>query len=159
MSAERAADRLRPPARVLGFDFGLRRIGVAAGQAFTGTAQALTVVPNGANGPDWPRLEALVREWRPEALVVGRPLTLAGEEQPASQAARGFARALARRFALPVHDQDERLSSREAGERFVAMRRSGQKRARDADQLDALAAQVIVEDFYADWGKGAVRAD
>jgi putative Holliday junction resolvase len=158
MSAERAVES-NPPARVLGFDVGQRRIGVAAGQALTGTAQALTVVPNGAHGPDWPRLEALVREWRPEALVVGRPLTMAGEEQPASQAARGFARALARRFGLPVHDQDERLSSREADERFVAMRRSGQKRARDAAQLDALAAQVIVEDFYAGWHQEAEHAD
>ena len=157
MSAERAA-AVEPPARVLGFDFGQRRIGVAAGQAFTGTAQALTVVQNGPSGPDWPRLESLVREWRPEALVVGRPLTLSGEEQPASQAAKGFARLLARRFGLPVHAQDERLSSREADSRFVEMRRRGQKRARDAGQLDALAAQVIVEDFYAGWRSGGGHA-
>ena len=157
MNTERAAAP-EPPARVLGFDFGQRRIGVAAGQALTGTGQALTIVQNGPSGPDWPRLEALVREWRPDALVVGRPLTLSGEEQPASQAARGFARQLEKRFGLPVHAQDERLSSREADSRFVEMRRSGQKRARDASQLDALAAQVIVEDFYAGWIRGGARA-
>jgi len=156
--SERPAAALAPPARVLGFDFGQRRIGVAAGQAYTGTAEALTVVQNGPNGPDWTRLAALVREWRPVALVVGRPLTLAGEEQPASQAAKGFARGLEKRFGLPVHAQDERLSSREADQRFVEMRRRGQKRARDASQLDALAAQVIVEDFYAGWPEGARHA-
>jgi len=157
MNAERAAVA-EPPARVLGFDFGQRRIGVAAGQAFTGTAQGIAVVPNSASGPDWARLEALVREWRPDALVVGRPLTLGGDEQPASQAAKGFGRQLAKRFGLPVHAQDERLSSREADHRFAELRRNGLKRARDATELDALAAQVIVEDFYAGWRGGGGHA-
>ena len=157
MSAERPP-AAEPPARVLGFDFGQRRIGVAAGQAFTGTAQPVAVVQNSATGPDWVRLDALVREWRPDALVVGRPLTMNGDEQPVSQAAKGFGRLLGKRFDLPVHAQDERLSSREAGNRFVEMRRSGQKRQRDAALLDAVAAQVIVEDFYAGWHRGGAHA-
>ena len=143
---------------VLGFDVGAKRIGVAVGNSITMSASEVGVLDMLDSGPDWPRLDRWVREWRPDALVVGRPLTLSGEEQPASQAARGFARQLAKRFGLPVHAQDERLSSREADSRFVEMRRSGQKRARDAAQLDALAAQVIVEDFYAGWTRGGGRA-
>jgi putative Holliday junction resolvase len=150
MNTARAGD-LQPPARVLGFDYGARRIGVAAGQAFTGTAQALAVVGNGANGPDWVRLEALVKDWNPEAFVIGRALTEAGEEQAVSRAAGAFAKRLAQRFGRPVHAQDERLSSREADQRFALARRMGTRRARDASQLDALAAQIIVEDFYASW--------
>jgi len=48
---------------VLGFDFGTRVIGVAVGNRLTG-ARALTTVGNG-EAPDWQRLDALIREWRP----------------------------------------------------------------------------------------------
>jgi putative Holliday junction resolvase len=55
------------PARgyILGFDFGLRRIGVAVGQATTRTATALLTVGNGRK-PDWAALDRLVAEWKPE---------------------------------------------------------------------------------------------
>jgi putative Holliday junction resolvase len=135
--------------RVLGFDYGERRIGMAFGQRVTGTAQALAVVGNGAAGPAWPLIDQALREWRPDALVVGLPLTLDGNEQPIARSARRFAGALATRYGLPVHHHDERLTSVEAGARFVAARRSGTRRAKHAAALDAMAAQVIVESFLA----------
>lgn len=138
-----------PSARVLGFDFGTRRIGVAFGQRITGTAQPLVVIANGPAGPDWPGIERALREWRPDAAVVGLPLALDGGEQLASQRARGFAAELARRSGVPVHLHDERMSSIEASRRFAAARQSGQRRQRDAALLDAIAAQVIVENFLA----------
>lgn len=136
------------PSPVLGFDYGDRRIGVAVGQSFTGTAQPVAVVGNGDKGPEWPRIDALVREWSPQALVVGRPLTLDGEEQLISRRATAFGKQLGERFKLPVIAQDERLSSREASARFAAARKAGAKRQRDAALHDAIAAQVIVEDFF-----------
>ncbi len=138
-----------PPASVLGFDFGTRRIGMAFGQRITGTAMALPVVAHHASGPDWPRIEQALREWRPEALVVGLPLTLDGGEQATATLARRFAAALAERSRLPVHLQDERMTSIEAGRRFAAMRAAGQRRRHDAALLDSIAAQVIVENFLA----------
>jgi putative Holliday junction resolvase len=136
------------PTTVLGFDFGTRRIGVAYGQRVTGTARALAVVANGAQ-PDWAHLDQLVRDWRPDALVVGLPLTLDGAEQDASRRARRFGAALGERYRLPVHEQDERLSSVEASARFAAARRQGTRRQKHAELLDAMAAQVIVESFLA----------
>lgn len=62
---------------VLGFDYGARRIGVAVGNALTGSARALEVIANGTQGPDWTRVAGLVREWRPQMLLVGLPLDLA----------------------------------------------------------------------------------
>lgn len=138
-----------PPSRVLGFDFGTRRIGLAFGQRITGTAQALAVIAHGADGPDWARIDAALREWRPEALVVGLPLALDGGEQATSTLARRFAHTLGERSGLPVHLQDERMTSIEADRRFAAARRDGQRRRRDAHLLDAIAAQVIVENFLA----------
>ena len=67
---------------VLGFDVGARRIGVAIGSAFASGARALAVVDVHAAGPDWNRIEALRREWRPDGLVVGDPMGLDGGDQP-----------------------------------------------------------------------------
>jgi len=133
------------PVCVLGFDVGARRIGVAVGNTLSGTARPIAMVAARDDGPDWDAVAALVREWRPDRLVVGEPLTLDGETQLATHLARRFAREAAARFALPVDLIDERSSSREAERRFAHARREGRARRRDAQALDALAAQIIVE--------------
>lgn len=133
------------PVCVLGFDVGARRIGVAVGNTLSGTARPIAMVAARDDGPDWDAVAALVREWRPDRLVVGEPLTLDGETQLATHLARRFAREAAARFALPVDLIDERSSSREAERRFAHARREGRARRRDAQTLDALAAQIIVE--------------
>lgn len=134
---------------VLGFDVGARRIGVAVGSCFGSGARPVAVVDVHANGPDWPAIDRLRREWRPDAFVVGDPLTLDGGDQPARRRARAFATELQRRFALPVMFVDERSSSVEAAQRFAAERAQGARRRRDAQILDALAAAVIVERWLA----------
>lgn len=134
---------------VLGFDVGARRIGVAVGSCFGSGARPVAVVDVHANGPDWPAIDRLRREWRPDAFVVGDPLTLDGGDQPARRRARAFAMELQRRFALPVMFVDERSSSVEAAQRFAADRAQGSRRRRDAQILDALAAAVIVERWLA----------
>ncbi|HEV7122450.1 MAG TPA: Holliday junction resolvase RuvX [Rhodanobacter sp.] len=130
---------------VLGFDVGSRLTGVAIGNRLTGTARALATVSIHADGPDWGRLDALRREWQPDHLVVGLPLTLDGAEQPASRRARQFASELQQRYHLPVAFIDERHSSQEAAQRFAAGRAAGLKRRRDAADIDAEAAAVILE--------------
>jgi putative Holliday junction resolvase len=132
---------------VLGFDVGSRRIGVAVGQNVTGSASPVEVVTRGEQGPDWQRIDALVREWRPERLLVGLPLTLEGGEQEVTSLARAFANAAGQRYGLAVDMVDERLSSKEADRRFAELRKSGLARRRDAVRLDALAAQIIVEQW------------
>ena len=134
----------------LGFDYGARRIGVAVGNALTGTARALEVIANGAQGPDWPRVDALMREWQPQILLVGLPLTMEGEEQKNSAAARAFAARLDEKYKLPTQLVDERLSSREAAQRFAQRRAGGQARRKHAAALDAVAAEVIVEQWLRD---------
>lgn len=132
---------------VLGFDFGTRILGVAVGNHLTGDARALTTLPVREQHPDWARLDALVREWQPGALVVGLPLALDGGEQAMSRAARGFARQLETRYPCPVHLIDERHSSREAARRFAAARASGTRRRRHAEHIDADAAAVILDSW------------
>lgn len=130
---------------VLGFDVGARRIGVAVGNTLTATARAVAVIEVGEAGLDWSRVEALVREWRPDRLVVGEPLTLEGEAQPATHFARRFATQAAELTKLPIAMVDERYSSLDAERRFAERRKAGQAKRRDAAALDALAAEIIVE--------------
>lgn len=132
---------------VLGFDFGARRIGVASGNRISQSARPLPVLMVNAGEPDWTRVDALLAEWQPEALVVGLPLTLEGGEQEITRGARAFADALAQRSGLPVHLVDERHTSQEASRRFAAQRASGAARRRDAANIDSLAAAVILESW------------
>ncbi|HMT39066.1 MULTISPECIES: Holliday junction resolvase RuvX [Thermomonas] len=145
--SEAAASRpaIRADGTVLGFDAGQRRIGVAVGSAFGAGARPVAVVDVHGGGPDWRQVERLVREWRPDGLVVGDPMTLDGGDQPIRRFAQGFARELAARFRLPVVMVDERNSSQEAARRFAAERAEGRRKRRDAELLDAVAAAVIVE--------------
>lgn len=123
------------PLTLLCFDYGAKRIGVAAGQTLTATATALETITNRNRRPDWRRIETLIDEWRAGALVVGEPLTMGGERQPLGAAADRFCRQLAERFHLTVHRAEERLTSREA------RARCGSRRGKD----DAVAAQIILE--------------
>ncbi|HVC38056.1 MAG TPA: Holliday junction resolvase RuvX [Gammaproteobacteria bacterium] len=131
----------------LGFDFGLRRIGVAVGQSITGSATPLALI-NALDGvPDWPALDRLIQEWRPDLLVVGLPYTMDGSEQEISRRARSFTRDLEQRYPQPVHTVDERLSSHEAQMRLQELRQQGRRRIRRGD-IDCVAACVILESWF-----------
>ena len=130
---------------VLGFDYGTRRIGIAAGNRISASAQPLQALPARGGEPDWQRVDALCAEWKPDALVVGLPLTLDGGEQAVTRGARAFARKLEDRCKLPVHLVDERHTSQEAARRFAGQRAAGAARRSAAANLDSLAAVVILE--------------
>lgn len=131
---------------VLSFDFGFRRIGVAVGQTLTGTATPLETVRHGQT-PDWSAIGRLVAEWKPALFVVGVPLAEDGGESEMSLAARRFGAELGKRFELAVEYIDERLTSRVAGQRFAEQRAAGAARRKDASRLDAVAAQLICENW------------
>ncbi|HEX7341497.1 MAG TPA: Holliday junction resolvase RuvX [Rhodanobacteraceae bacterium] len=129
----------------LGFDVGTRLIGVAVGNAMTGSASPVDVLTVHDQQPDWARLDAIIRQWVPAMLIVGLPLTLDGGEQSITRQARRFAEQIGQRYQLPVALQDERHSSQEAARRFANARAAGTKRRQDARKIDAMAAAVILE--------------
>lgn len=129
----------------LGFDFGLSRIGIACGQRITASASPLTTIGARDGEPDWARLDALVAEWAPAALVVGVPLLTDGRPQPMTRSARRFAGRLRERYQLPVHEADERLSSRAARELIADGRASGARGRTRKGDLDRIAATLILE--------------
>ncbi|MCL4183588.1 MAG: Holliday junction resolvase RuvX [Burkholderiaceae bacterium] len=99
---------------LLGFDFGIRRIGVAVGNTLTGSARALQIVPTEPLAARWSAIAAMVSQWEPQRLVVGRPLHPDGAPLPVTRLCERFARQLGGRFGLPVELIDENFSSVEA---------------------------------------------
>ncbi len=63
---------------ILGFDYGTKQIGVAVGQVITGQARELCTLKAQNGVPDWNQVEALIKEWKPDAVVVGLPLNMDG---------------------------------------------------------------------------------
>lgn len=139
-------EKNRPAGTLIAFDFGHRRIGVAVGQTLTGTANALAVISVKAK-PDWQTITAIIKEWNPAALVVGLPLAADGGETDMSKDARQFGRRLKCRYGIPVCYEDERLTSFSAGQRFKDARAKGRMRRKDVVLLDAMAAQIILENW------------
>ncbi|HEY2561234.1 MAG TPA: Holliday junction resolvase RuvX [Caldimonas sp.] len=131
----RALAPASPPRSYLAFDFGTRRVGVATGNAITGTATPLTTVDaKGEARAD--AIAALVGAWRPDALVVGVPYHPDGAPHANTTRARRFARELGHRFGLPVHEVDERYTTTDA-------RRAG------TGDVDAVAAAILLEQHLA----------
>jgi putative holliday junction resolvase len=139
-----------PPVRVLGFDFGLRRTGVAIGETLTGSARPLCTLACRDGQPEWEEIGALIEQWQPSALVVGVPRHADGSLPAAGAAAQRFARRLAGRFRLPVHDVDEHLSSHEAARNLRSQGLQGQRLRRHKDRIDSMAAQIILETWLAE---------
>jgi putative Holliday junction resolvase len=132
--------------RALVFDFGTRKIGVAAANRLAATATPLTTLPAHDGVPDWPSITALVREWQPEVLVVGLPRHADGSDSAMGTRARTFAAALAERTGLPTEAIDERYTSAEAEGVLREQRRAGQRlrRVRPED-IDVMAARLMAE--------------
>ena len=101
---------------VLGFDFGLKFIGLAVGQTITKTAGGLTTIKARNGKPEWTEITAIIQEYNPAAIIVGLPLNMDETESDMSAKARKFAKELERRFDANVQMMDERLSSWTANE-------------------------------------------
>jgi putative holliday junction resolvase len=122
---------------ILGFDFGIKRIGIAMGNTLTGQAQALAVVNAIDNAARFKQIGDLIEQWRPARLVVGEPLHPDGAEHDMTLRCRRFANQLHGRFNLPVHLVDERYSS------AVIVAKRG-------EIIDAKAAAIILQQYFDD---------
>ncbi|WLI88389.1 Holliday junction resolvase RuvX [Massilia sp. R2A-15] len=122
---------------VFGFDFGIKRIGIAMGNTLTGQAQPLSVVKAIDNATRFAQIGALVAEWKPARLVVGEPRHPDGAEHEMTLRCRRFANQLHGRFNLPVELVDERYSSAVI-------------QAKRGEVIDAKAAAIILQQYFDD---------
>jgi putative Holliday junction resolvase len=129
----------------LGFDFGLRSIGVAYGQSLTGTATPLPPLKAKDGIPQWDAIARVINEWQPTLCIVGLPLNMDDSESELSGRARKFGRRLEGRYGLKVEMMDERLTS------FAVKQtasEAGHKGNYKDNPIDSLAAQMILEDWF-----------
>lgn len=130
---------------LLAFDFGTRRIGVAAANRHTRTASPIGTLTNGTNIP-WAELDGLMEQWRPARVLVGLPGN--AEETEIGVAASAFAESLRERYSIAVTTVDESLTSRAAQSELIMARRSGMMRRRiRRNDIDTLAACLIAEQW------------
>lgn len=129
----------------LGFDFGLKRIGVAVGQTLTQSANPVAILKAGKGVPDWEKVKELIETWKVDVLIVGIPYNMDGSEQPLTHAARKFAKKLKLKSGLPVYTIDERLTTIEA-KRFW-FEQKFQKNVKLPQQFDSHAAKLILEQW------------
>lgn len=128
--------------RLLAFDFGTRRIGVASGQEMLGTGQPLAMLAARDGIPDWQQIEALLAEWQPDIVLVGLPLNMDDTENDMCARARKFGKRLHGRYHVTVEMVDERLTSYEAKGEVMA---GGGSRDFGRHGVDDRAAVLILE--------------
>ncbi len=131
--------------RFLAIDLGGKRTGLAVGDDESRIASPLGVIEAAAEQERWRQLTRHIDDEKPDALVVGLPLNMDGSDGPAAKQARAFAEALAARTGLPVHVQDERLTSSAADDQ---MARTGLTHGQKKQRRDALAAAAILRAFF-----------
>ena len=124
---------------VLGFDYGTSNLGVAVGNHLTNTAQPLKILKVINNQPNWSEIETLIRDWQPQAFIVGLPFTKDRTITEHHKIILKFINRLHGRFGLPVFIIDESNSSLES-EQYLKPSQRGKK-----GQLDAISAAIIVE--------------
>lgn len=132
------------PPRVMGLDVGSKRIGVAVSDPLGITAQGLETITRKNKRQDFEQLTQLLAEYQVSEIVVGYPLRLSGAEGTQSGKMQAFAEELRRRFGLPVHLWDERLTSSQANRILREAELSIKKRG---EAVDRLAAVLILQSW------------
>jgi putative holliday junction resolvase len=120
---------------VLGFDFGLKRVGVAVGNSVIRQAQPLTTISAATNDAKFAEIGSLISEWHPTVCVVGLPRHPDGSEHEMSARCRRFANQLHGRFNVDIVLVDERYSS------AVISQKRG-------ELIDAQAAAIILQQYF-----------
>jgi len=124
--------------RVLGLDVGARRIGIAVSDPLGITAQGLETLERKNKRHDLAYLQQVIERYEVKEIVVGLPLRMSGAEGTQSEKMRAFAGDLAKRFNLPVHLFDERLTSAEANRFLRETELSIEKRGKAVDRMAAV---------------------
>jgi len=137
---------------VIAFDFGLKRTGVAVGNTLTGSASPECTLQSQNEKPDWLNISRLFDEWKPDQLVVGLPIELDGSKNPLEKPINRFCNQLNGRYNLPVDQENEQFTSIEAAARLKQLRQSGRKKKVSKEDVDKIAASIILENWMQNKG-------
>lgn len=132
----------QPRERIMGLDVGGKRTGVAIADELDISASPIGFVPRG--GDDLAELRALIARYGITRLVVGLPSSLSGREGMQAADVRAYADSLAAELGLPIAYWDERLTSTMAERSLID---SGARRSKRKEQIDAVAAAIMLQSY------------
>jgi len=144
VNSSSAAPNTNQPPRILALDFGSKNIGLAVSDELGVTAQGLPTLRRSNKRNDLDHLRRVIRQYGIYEMVMGLPLRMSGSEGIQSEKVQAFAEELRRKFKLPVHLFDERLTSVEANR---LLRETDMSIRRRAEVVDQLAAVLILQSF------------
>jgi len=132
---------------VIAFDFGLKRTGVAVGNTVTGSATPECTLISKDKTPDWEGISKLFKEWQPSQIVVGMPTELDGSESHLKKRIDRFCNQIQGRYNVAVDQENEQFTSIEAAQRLKQLRQSGRKKKVSKEEVDKIAATIILENW------------
>ncbi|MFD3260110.1 Holliday junction resolvase RuvX [Paenibacillus lentus] len=130
--------------KIMGLDYGDRRIGVAVSDIFGWTAQGVQVIERRREGDEYDRIAELANQHEVEEIVVGLPKNMNGSVGPRGEICKDFAEELQNRIKVPVHLWDERLTTVSAQRTLIEADVSRKKRK---GIVDKMAAVLILQNY------------
>ena len=133
--------------QILSFDFGTKKIGIAVGQTVTKSSSPLTVLFNKENKVNWEEVSAIIDEWKPELLLIGKPLNMDGTDSDIMKVVDNFFKKLAKLSGIECEYVDERLTSFEARQNFKELMIENNKNIKK-EIIDANAAKILIDNWF-----------
>ncbi len=134
--------------RVMGFDYGARRIGIAIGNLGIQTANPLTTVLVPSSGIPWDEITPIIKEWKPSTLVVGTVSHETQNNNAIQKQVQNFCKKLNSRYHLPVETVDESNTSIKAYEILKDLRSKGQRKKINKTDIDKASAAIILDSWF-----------
>ncbi len=135
------------PIKILGLDYGLRKIGAAIGQTLLGTASPLGIITCQMGEPNWPQLSKLIAEWAPDRIVIGMPYNLDHSENEMTDRVKIFGQAIIKKYGLPVFFEDEKLTTKLVSSELSELAHYKKSPKKIPALVDTFSACMIVESY------------
>ena len=125
--------------QIVAFDFGEKKIGVAVGQTSTYTSSPLQVIFNNHDKVNWNEISVLLEEWKPELILVGKPLNMDGTDSEIMKKVDIFYKKLKSLYDAKFEYVDERLTTFEARDIL---------KENNVETVDANAAKILIDNWF-----------
>ena len=125
--------------QIIAFDYGEKKIGVAVGQTSTNTSSPLQIIFNKDNNTNWTSISSLLDEWKPDLILLGKPLNMDGSESEIMKKVDKFYKQLKSIYDADIEFVDERLTTFEAREILKDEKH---------DNVDAHAAKILIDNWF-----------
>jgi|TARA_E500000081_G_scaffold15655_1_gene19143 putative Holliday junction resolvase len=125
--------------QIVAFDFGTKKIGVAVGQTATYTSSPLQVILNKDDKVNWNEISTLLNEWKPELIIVGKPLNMDGTDSEIMKQVERFYQKLKKIYDTNYEYIDERLTTFEARQILEDT---------NINNVDANAAKILIDNWF-----------